>query len=402
MIRTKDLTIRGLSLLALIVTMTVMSSRISADTGTCGGASTTLPFTDVPAASVFFCSIAEAYFSALTNGTTPTTYTPSAIVTREQMAAFTTRTMDQSLKRGSKRAALDQYWTTQETDALSQTTIGDGPILANSDGADVWVANQTSGTVSRVRASDSKLLDTWTGADQPYGVLCAMGKVFITGGFSPGKLYQIDPTLPPGPVTLLTGSLPNEPFGIAFDGQRIWTANDDAVSIISLNPISVTNVTPGVFSLLYAMVYDGANMWVTDDTPTASDKLYKLDANGAIVLTLNLGSDLRFPAFDGTNLWVPVAGTNKVSVVRAVGSLSGTVLADLTGNGLSGPFTAAFDGERIVVTNFEGDSVSVWKASDFSPLGSFTTGAGSGPTGACSDGVNFWISHFSTGKLARF
>jgi len=28
----------------------------------------TLPFADVPATNVFFCAIAEAYFSGLTNG----------------------------------------------------------------------------------------------------------------------------------------------------------------------------------------------------------------------------------------------------------------------------------------------------------------------------------------------
>jgi len=62
-----------------------------------------LPFTDVMG-SPFFCQIAEAFFSGLTNGTSATTFSPSQNVTREQMAAFTTRTMDQSLKRGSRRA----------------------------------------------------------------------------------------------------------------------------------------------------------------------------------------------------------------------------------------------------------------------------------------------------------
>ena len=91
-------------LLALLLLITAASTRLHADTGTCGGASITLPFTDVPSTNTFFCSIAAAYFSGLTNGTSATTYSPSASVTREQMAAFITRTMDQSLKRGSQRA----------------------------------------------------------------------------------------------------------------------------------------------------------------------------------------------------------------------------------------------------------------------------------------------------------
>jgi hypothetical protein len=108
---TRHLTCRFTLVITLMLIITIASGRLRADTGTCGSATITLPFTDVPSSNVFFCSIAEAYFSALTNGTTPTTYNPSDPVLRDQMAAFITCTMDQSLKRGSRRAALDQYWT---------------------------------------------------------------------------------------------------------------------------------------------------------------------------------------------------------------------------------------------------------------------------------------------------
>ena len=77
----------------------------------------------------------------------------------------------------------------------------------------------------------------------------------------------------------------------------------------------------------------------------------------------------------------------------------------LTGNGLNGPGAAAFDGQRILVTNVTAgaDRVSLWKAADLSPLGNFGTGAGTVPTAACSDGINFWITLRSpAGHLARF
>ncbi len=76
------------------------------------------------------------------------------------------------------------------------------------------------------------------------------------------------------------------------------------------------------------------------------------------------------------------------------------VLATLTGNGVNIPVTAAFDGERILVTNVTGNSVSLWKAADLTPLGSFPTG--SDPSGACSDGLNFWLTLPGIGKLTRF
>jgi DNA-binding beta-propeller fold protein YncE len=390
---------RAMALVALMTIIVIASTQTRADTGTCGGQMISLPFTDVPASNVFFCSIAEAYFSALTNGTTATTYSPSANVPREQMAAFITRTLDQSLKRGSKKAALDQFWTTQGENNLGLTTLEISPSGVKPDGADLWVANQGSNTVSRVRASDARLLETWTGATTCFGVLVAMGKVFVTGDTSPGKLYQIDPTQTAGAVTTLSSSLGAFPLGIAFDGQRIWTANSGtpgSVSIITVNPTTVTTVTTG-FSHPRAILYDGANIWVTD---TGDFKLKKLNSSGAILQSVDVGGFPDFPAFDGTNIWVPNNLSNTVSVVRAS---TGVVLATLSGNGLNQPFEAAFDGERILVTNVIGGSVSLWKATDLTPIGTFSTGAGTNPLGVASDGLNFWITiDGNPGKLARF
>jgi hypothetical protein len=388
---------RALVLMTLIASLTVLSTRLQADAGSCGGVTITLPFNDVKDSS-FFCQIAAAYFSGLANGTTATTFSPTKNVTREQMAAFTTRTLDQSLKRGSRRAALKQFWTPTSTDGLGITTLGltDFPFLVESDGTDLWVANSGSGTVSRVRASDGKLLETWTGANFASGVLIAKGKVFVTGINAPGTLYQIDPTQAAGAVTTITTSIDDSPQGIAFDGSRIWTANIfGSVSIITLNPLSITTVPIGI-GYSAGILYDGANMWVANGRP-GTGKLLKLDSNGSIIQTVDVGSGPNFPVFDGTNIWVPNFASNTVTVVRAS---TGAVVATLTGNGLSAPQTAAFDGERILVANTDGSSVSLWKATDLSPLGSVSLG--STPVGTCSDGLNFWITLRNPGKLVRF
>ena len=101
----------AIALILVIAGLTGASRLVRADTGTCGGASITLPFTDVSASNIFFCSIAQAYISGLTNGTSATSYDPATAVTREQMSAFITRTQDSALKRGNRRAALGQWWT---------------------------------------------------------------------------------------------------------------------------------------------------------------------------------------------------------------------------------------------------------------------------------------------------
>lgn len=384
-------------LLLLTLALTGTLSRTRADTGTCSGQSLLLPFTDTMG-NPFFCFIAELYALGITGGTTPTTYSPNDPVTRAQMAVFLDRTHDSALKRGNRRAALDQWWTPNPTTNPATTMVGTSPLLAKSDGADLWVANFTSGTVSRVRASDGLALQTWTGATSAFGVLVALGQVFITGNGDPGTLYRINPQGACCAVTTLTSSLGGFPSGIAFDGVNIWTANSGgSVSIVGPVTGGVITVSKG-FITPEGILYDGANIWVTD---VGDNMLKKLDPAGKILQSIPVGTDPGFPIFDGTNIWVPNTkdGLGTVSVVRPS---TGAVLATLNNNGLNGPLTAAFDGQRVLVTNSNGNSVSLWKAADFTPLGSFLTGGGSDPFGACSDGLNFWITLHDGNQLARF
>jgi DNA-binding beta-propeller fold protein YncE len=395
--------LRGLLLLALIISLTALSNQIKADTGTCGGVTITLPFNDVMA-SPFFCQIAAAYFSGLTNGTTATTYSPTQTVTREQMAAFISRTLDQSLKRSSQRAVAKKWWTPQTAGNLTLTDIGNNVHQVEFDGTDLWVTDAESGTVKRIRTSDGKVLDTWTGANFAGGLLCAMGRVFVTGGGNPGTLYMIDPTQPAGMVTTVSSNLGNSPVRMTFDGARIWIANmGGSVSIISLNPVSVTTVSTG-FNRPSGILFDGSNIWVTDFN---ANTLLKLNSDGSIAQTLSMLDAPHNPVFDGTNIWIPHAVSPAVILVR-VKDASGNslpsafLLSNVTGNGLNGSVAAAFDGERILVTNQSNSSVSLWKAADLTPLGNFPTGPSTLPSAACSDGLNFWIVLNGSHKLARF
>lgn len=403
-----SISIRAIALVALILTLSLVSSNMRADTpipgdvGVCNGSNIIIPFTDV-GSSIFFCDIAEAYFSGLTFGTKPVQYSPSAPTPRDQMSAFVSRTLDQSIKRSIRRTAMRQNWTTQVAGNLGLTDltgVGVSPHFVAPDGADLWVASPQFGTVGRVRASDGKLLETWTGATNAYDVLPAMGKVFVIGNTNPGNLYQIDPRLPAGPVSTVATTLPDGPFAIAYDGTRIWVAAFAGVSIITLNPLTVTNVTAG-FTTPDGIIFDGTNIWVTD---FGDNKLKKLNSDGSIAMSVDVGASPSYPAFDGINIWVPNFDSSpaSVTVVRATGTLAGTVIATLTGNGLGTPFQAAFDGERVLVTNNNSHSVSLWKASNLTAIGTFPTGAGTHPLGVCSDGVNFWITLQTGNALARY
>ncbi|HKF45069.1 MAG TPA: S-layer homology domain-containing protein, partial [Thermoanaerobaculia bacterium] len=358
----------------------------SALMGTCG------PFTDT-AADAFCPFVLEIFTLGITTGTTATTYDPTGNVTRLQMAAFLSRSVDGVLNRGSRRAALKQFWN---WDFQYATLIpsGGSPFLIESTGPDVWVASY-DGTVKRFRGSDAVALGTWTGATNAVGILVAGDTTWITGETSPGSLYYIPLGSSSGAVFAATTTLGNQPLQIATDGRNIWTANAGPPGSVSIYDgfSTVSTVTAG-FSGLNGVLFDGAHIWVTD---TGAGTLLKLDSGGAILQTVTIGSVPMYPVFDGANIWVPNFASNSVSVVRAS---TGAVLATLTGNGLAGPKDAAFDGQRILVTDGLTNRVSLWKAADLAAIGSpsiyFT------PYGACSDGINFWITGSNAGSIMRF
>src|SRR5262245_22106831 len=196
------------ALLALAAAAAISIGAAGGMLGACG------PFTDVPD-GVFCQFVLEIFTLGITTGTTPTTYDPTSNVSRLQMAAFLSRTVDGVVRRGSRRSALDQFWNA----ATQVTTVGTAPIGVKSDGLDVWVANNGSGTVSRVRASDGKLVDTWTGSLGGRAVVCAGGKVNVVAASTPnGTLYHIDPLQPPGAASVVATNLGDLSRAIAFDG----------------------------------------------------------------------------------------------------------------------------------------------------------------------------------------
>jgi hypothetical protein len=392
----KRLARRSLLLISLIITVVGLSSRLQADTGNCGGVTVSLPFTDVQG-NAFFCQIAAAYFSGLTNGTTATTYSPTDPVPREQMAAFVTRTLDQSVKRGHPRAALGEWWI-NKTNQKDYTVTGfHNPRFLACDGYTVWVSNTEGNSVSRVDIKTGALICTRTGIPSPEQIVIVSGYVYVTSFQSPGKIYSasIQETTN-GAMNELYTNLGSNPQGITYDGLNLWTANGGtgpgtgSLSRVNIDNNNVTTFTTG-FSQPVGILFDGANLWVTDQGDTS---LKRVDTTtGAVLQTIPLSGEIGFPTFDGTNLWIPCRGPDQVFVVRGVGGLTGTVLAQLTDNGLNGAGLAAFDGERICVTNTAAKSVSLWKASDLSPLGAFnlTEAITLNPRGVCSDGTTFFV-----------
>src|SRR5262249_55200124 len=182
---------RRFSVLLLLFSVLALSGISTSLPGVCG------PFTDV--ADPAFCPfILQVFTTVIPTGTTTTTYDPSASVTRIQMAAFLSRTVDRTLQRGSRRAALGQFWSTRAT-GLTLTTVGAIPTFLRSDGLDVWVSNNGDETVMRLRGSDGRVLETWTSTLPTGAVLAAMGQSSSAASTIPGASFSWTRGNPPVP-----------------------------------------------------------------------------------------------------------------------------------------------------------------------------------------------------------
>ena len=325
----------------------------------------------------------------VTTGLNPTTYDPGSGVTRLQMAAFLARTVDRTLQRGSRRAALGQFWTTQ-LNGLMMTTVGLQPGFLRSDGADVWVSSVA--TVSRVRASDGRLLETWTGTNSNRPVLAARGSGLHSRRGNPRP--PLPDRSPAGRGRRHDrGEQPRRQYG--GDGLR-WGQDLGVDPGPGRRFGRCLDRNSGCFHPLDGNHRHGWFPGIGGRRLRWSERLgHRLQCGDAAQAGLRRrdspdGHDRdepAFPAFDGSNIWVPNGGSATVTVVRAS---TGAVLQTLSGNGLVQPPEAAFDGQRILVTNNNGNTVSLFKAADLSSAGFLLIGGT--PTGVCSDGVSFWIA----------
>ncbi len=376
---------------AIASTSVIAGSATAALQDVCG------PFTDVSPA---FCPyVLEMYYLGITAGTSPTTYSPDKPVTRGQAAVFVSKGVNQAIARSSKRASLGNWWTPRDPAGFPRYSAGAFGVV--SDGTDVWAVSMS--VVVRTRASDGKWLGTWTGISGGAAIVSAMGRIFVSTNSNPAKIYMIDPSLPPGPATEVVGDLGQQALGLTFDGSRLWTANaGHSVSIVTpaatLPWPSVTVLMDGPHYPL-AAIFDGRDVWIADNL----GKLLRMNSDGTIAQTVEIssGSGVFQPTFDGENIWVPlVAEESELVVVRAA---SGEIIRRLTGNGLTAPHAAAFDGQRVLVTNSTGGSdgtLSLWRAADLAPLGFVDLFAA--PNQVCSDGVSFWYTEASSSQLVRF
>jgi DNA-binding beta-propeller fold protein YncE len=110
----------------------------------------------------------------------------------------------------------------------------------------------------------------------------------------------------------------HHPYGIVFDGANIWVTNTGDNTVTKLR--ATDGVLLGTFQAgtnpgtpAYEVAFDGANIWVTNGSANTVTELRATD--GVILGTFPTGQLPQGVLFDGANIWVTNANGNTVTTV---------------------------------------------------------------------------------------
>ena len=126
----------------------------------------------------------------------------------------------------------------------------------------IWVANLTDNTVSKLRASDGANLGAFATGSVPVNVAFDGANIWVTnaGDSTPTKLRASDG------ANLGTFPVGSGPTGVAFDGAKIWVSsfNDNTVMKLRAAMASICKRLPPVLTP-QVLAFDGASMWVVNE-----------------------------------------------------------------------------------------------------------------------------------------
>ena len=229
---------------------------------------------------------------------------------------------------------------------LNTFPAGAGPQHAAFDGTNIWITDfTTSNNVQKMRASDGVIIGTFSVPTFPSAIVYDGANLWIQNGNNVTKLRASD-----GAV-LGTFAVGNFPLRIVFDGANVWVANFASSNVTKIRAGDGVNL--GTFAAggsPSGITFDGSSIWLA--TPTGLTKLRLSD--GANIGSFPMATGASDVAFDGSNLWAISGSTAEVFRIRASdGVVLGTYAVGTS------PKAMAFDGRNMWVTNQGSNSVTI-------------------------------------------
>lgn len=272
---------------------------------------------------------------------------------------------------------------------IGNFSVGGAPIGLVFDGTNIWVANSTDNTVTKMRASDGASLGTFTVGASPRRVAYDGTNIWVSNwnGNSVTKLRASDGAL------IQTLSMPQRPAGMTFDGANIWISNYDAgtVTKVRASDSSILGIFPAGDTPL-SLTFDGANIWVANNQ--GAGRVTKIRASdGSLIGSYAVQGFPGDIVFDGSSIWVANTGNWTMTKLRASdGSEQGVFFV---GPNEGGMFS---DGSSIWIANES--SLFRFRACDGTLMESFS-GISIGQ-GVTYDGAHVWVSNFGNNTISKF
>jgi DNA-binding beta-propeller fold protein YncE len=267
----------------------------------------------------------------------------------------------------------------------AEFSVGSQPYGIAFDGQNLWTANFAEGTVSKLRATDGKVLNTVAVGRAPVGIVFDGNNIWVTNG-GDGTVSKVRTR--DGKV-LGTFSVGRQPWWPALDGENVWVPNYLDGTVTKLRASDGKNL--GSFATgtggAIAAAFDGSCVWVA----TYANRVVKLKEDGSIAGTYTVGHQPLGIVFGGAYIWVANQGGSSISKLRVSdGAIVGTFNVPL------GPYELAFDGVHLWVTG-EIEVVEL-RVADGVVVGKYPIG---GTTGIALDGENVWVAVTGLSKLLR-
>jgi hypothetical protein len=273
---------------------------------------------------------------------------------------------------------------------------GAGPNEIAFDGTHMWIANQSSASVTVLNASNGGPVGTFPVGGTPGGMAFDGLHMWVSIQDA-NKVVQVDSITGAILKTVNMSQSSSQPIGIAFafasDGSSEMCVAEMGANSIARVPSDTSQIfaLAPVGSQPQAIAFDGANIWV----PNAGDStVTELDLIGIQIRTIPVGTGPGAIAFDGSNMWVSNFTSNNVTKIRVSdGMVVGTYTVGTAPGGI------AFDGNNMWIANSGSNSITELRASDGTTLA--TIAVGNTPSGVAFDGVYIWVTNSGDNTVTR-
>lgn len=235
---------------------------------------------------------------------------------------------------------------------LATYHTGMGSSVANAffAGTNIWVQNDHSNTITALRVSDGAVVGTYPAGTGPQGKMAFDGTyLWIPNvyGNAVTKLRVSDG------ATVATYAVGSFPISTTYDGEHIWVANANSNNVMKLRPSDGAIVLTLSFPHPAEVAFDGASIWVQANGILAKVR----SSDGAVLASIGVcpGGGEASLVFDGRNVW-SVVGCSNIVQVRARDAV---LLRTFPGGDLGG---AAFDGTNVWIANAFLQTVTKFRA----------------------------------------